>query len=48
MNRRRVAAVERGEPMPDFEPTGPTLDEAAADDMLKRLRAARAARKASA
>lgn len=47
MNAARVRAAELGEPMPDFEPTGPIIDEHTADDMLAHLRAARAARKAA-
>lgn len=47
MNARRVAAAERGEPPPDWEATGPVIDEHTADDMLAHLRAARAARKAA-
>lgn len=47
INRQRVLAADGQAPPPDFEPTGPIIDEASADDMLARLRAARAERNAA-
>lgn len=45
-NRRRVLAALGDAPPPEHEPAGPVLEAAIADDMLAKLRAARAERRA--